>query len=81
MPITPFLRHQAFDPIQIDLMGKAFKDACASLGLNEEADDSATRLVATHIIELAQRGIVNADELFDATMREFRPNPAQAASV
>jgi hypothetical protein len=38
-----------------------------------EADDSATRLVATHIIELAQRGIVNADDLFSASRLSLRP--------
>src|ERR1700733_1437725 len=58
MPITPFLRHEAFGPEQIELMSAAFLDACAELGLENGRADPTTQLVAARIIELAQRGRV-----------------------
>jgi hypothetical protein len=75
MPSSPFLRLDAFDQIDIDAMGKAYSDACAALGLRDKADQ-LTELVASHIIDLAQRGILSADELFAAVIREFRHTAA-----
>ena len=45
MPITPFLRGQAFDPERVDVMGKAFVTTCEALGLSDRAD-AMTNLVA-----------------------------------
>lgn len=73
MPITPFLRNRAFEPEQIAAMSVAFTNACNALGLSDRTD-KLTELVAHHVIELAQRGIVDPHELTAATLKEFRPN-------
>jgi hypothetical protein len=70
MPITPFLRNQAFDPETVEIMGKAFVTTCEALGLTDHSD-AMTELVAEKIIELAQRGFKNAFALHVAAMQEF----------
>jgi hypothetical protein len=52
-------------------MSAAFVRACEALRL-ELRDDPATRLVARTIIELAERGLRDAETLLDMTLREFR---------
>jgi hypothetical protein len=71
VPIRPFLAGQAFEPEIIQEMATAFAGACKALRL-ELRDDPATRLVARTIIELAERGIRDAEELFHMTLREFQ---------
>ena len=58
MPITPFLRGQAFDPVLVNAMGAALSKTCDALGLTERTDPKTT-LVAEKIIELAERGLRN----------------------
>ena len=70
MPIRPFLAGQAFEPEIIQAMSTAFAGACKALRL-ELRDDPATRLVARTIIELAERGIRDAEELLHMTLLEF----------
>jgi len=70
MPITPFLRNQAFDPETIEVMGKAFVLTCEALGLSD-CTDARTNLAAERIIELAQRGFKNPLALHLAAMTEF----------
>ena len=72
MPITPFLRNEAFDPEQIEIMSAAFLDACATLGLAATTDPAA-QLVAARVIELAKRGIHSRTELFRGAVDGFRP--------
>ena len=55
MPITPFLKGQAFDPELVEAMSAAFESTCDALGLTERTDPITT-LVAEKIIEAAQRG-------------------------
>lgn len=74
MPITPFLREEAFDPEAIEAMSSAFVKACASLGLVDRSDQM-TELVARMIIETAQRGIRNSTALYFSVMQEFKANP------
>lgn len=71
MPIRPFLAGQAFEPEIIQQMSAAFAGACKALQL-ELRDDPATRLVARTIIELAERGLRDAEELLRMTLREFQ---------
>lgn len=71
MPITPFLRNQAFDPETVEAMGKAFVMTCEALGLNGRAD-AMTSLVAEKIIEAAQRGFKNPAALYSAAIKEFK---------
>jgi hypothetical protein len=70
LPIRRFLAGQAFQPELIAQMSDAFVRACAALRL-ELVDDAATRLVAKTIIELAERGIKDAETLFEMTRRAF----------
>src|SRR5215469_14422529 len=69
MPITSYLAHQAFDPEVIETMSAAFVAACDALHL--KVGDEATRVVAEKVINLAQRGIRNPEELRTITLKEF----------
>jgi hypothetical protein len=71
MPITPYLAGQAFDPEAIREMSLALETVCDKLGLRL-TDDSNTRLVASKIIELAQRGVRDAPTLSAMTLKEFK---------
>jgi hypothetical protein len=70
MPITPYLAGQAFDPEVIETMSAAFVAACEALHL-KVGDDPATRFVAEKVIELAQRGVRDSEELRTMTLKEF----------
>ena len=70
MPITQFVRNQAFEPEHIVAMSEVFVRACTSLGLTDRADP-ITELVARHIIEQAQAGVRTANALYLSTMGEF----------
>jgi len=74
MPITPFLRNQAFDPELIEVMSSAFTKTCAAIGLSDRTDPM-TQLVAQHIIEAAQRGIRNETALYFSALKEFKSDP------
>lgn len=75
MPITPFLRGQAFDPETVEVMGQAFVMTCQTFGLNDRSDSMAN-LVAEKIIELAERGFKNPLALHLAALNEFAQNVA-----
>ena len=71
MPIRPFLAGQAFEPELLREMSLALETVCAKLALTL-TDDPATRLVASKIIELAQRGVRDAVTLSTMTLKEFK---------
>ena len=71
MPIRPFLAREAFEPELIRQMSLALESVCDTLELNL-TDDAATRLVASKIIELAQRGVRDAPTLGAMTLKEFK---------
>jgi hypothetical protein len=71
MPITPYLAGQAFDPEVIRQMSLALETVCETLRLRL-TDDPNTRLVASKIIELAQRGVQDAPTLSARTLKEFK---------
>ena len=73
MPITPFLRGQAFDPELVNAMGAAFSETCGALGLTERSDPITT-LVAEKIIELAERGLRNPSAIHLMAMTELKSN-------
>ena len=56
VPITPYLAGQTFEPELIREMSLTLQIVCDTLGLRL-TDDANTRLVASKIIELAQRGV------------------------
>ena len=71
MPITPYLAGQAFEPDAIRQMSLALESVCDTLKLRL-TDDPNTRLVASKIIELAQRGVRDAPTLSAMTLKEFK---------
>jgi len=71
MPIRPFLAGQAFEPELIQQMSLALETVCAKLALTL-SDDPGTRLVASKIIKLAQRGVKDAPTLTAMTMKELK---------
>jgi hypothetical protein len=71
MPIRPFLASQVFEPDLIREMSLALETVCQKLDLTM-ADDPNTRLVASKIIELAQRGVQDAATLITMTLKEFK---------
>jgi hypothetical protein len=71
MPITPYLAGQAFEPDVIREMSLALQTACEKLEL-KLTDDPATRLVASKVIELAQRGVRDAPTLTAMTLKEIK---------
>jgi hypothetical protein len=71
MPITPYLAGQAFEPELIRQMSLALECVCDTLNLRL-ADDANARLVASKIIEFAQRGVRDAPTLSAMTLKEFK---------
>jgi hypothetical protein len=71
MPIRPFLAGQAFEPELIRQMSLALESVCEKLSLTLK-DDPPARLVATKIIELAERGVRDAQSLSAMTLKEFK---------
>jgi hypothetical protein len=71
VPITPFLRGQAFDPELINAMGTALSKTGDALGLTERSDAT---LVAEKIIELAERGLRNPTAIHRMAMTELKSN-------
>jgi hypothetical protein len=72
--VTPFLRYQAFEPEQLDVMERAFRQACATLGLSDDADPFA-ELLAKQIVKLAQSGVRTKSALYFLTIMDFKSNP------
>jgi len=70
MPITPFLKGQAFTPEATKAMGAAFERACAELGLADRTTPAA-EIVAALIIEQAERGERDADRLWVAVLKIY----------
>lgn len=71
MPITPFLKGQAFDPEVVEAMGLAFAKTCEAFDLRKRPDP-LTDLVAEKIIELAQRGLRNPTAMHLMAMKELK---------
>jgi hypothetical protein len=71
MPIRPFLADQAFEPELIREMSLALESVCETLSLSL-TDDPNTRLIASKIIEMAQRGVRDAPTLASMTLKEFK---------
>ena len=61
----------AFEPEAIRNMAVVFESVCAELGLSDK-DDSATRLVASKIVEFAQSGVLDITRLRSMTRKEFK---------
>jgi hypothetical protein len=70
VPIRRFLTGHVFDPETIREMSTALQRVCDTLRLRM-VDDAMTRLVAEKIIELAERGVRDADKLYAMTLTEL----------
>ena len=71
MPIRPYLAGQAFEPESIREMSLALENVCETLA-PRLGDEANMRLVASKIIELAQRGVRDAPTLTAMTLKEFK---------
>jgi hypothetical protein len=71
MPIRPYLEGEFFEPETITSMGRAFERVREELGLRAK-DDPLNRVVARAIIEKAQAGIHDANDLAVVVLNEFR---------
>jgi hypothetical protein len=71
MPIRPFLAGQTFEPELIRQMSLALETVCEKFGM-KLTDEPATRVVASKIIELAQRGVRDAPTLSEMTLQELK---------
>jgi hypothetical protein len=76
MQIREFLAgRKYFDLETVETMNTAFLAACGRLGLLDKKDP-LTRMVAFTVIELAEGGIKDAQQLTEAALREIeRPRP------
>jgi hypothetical protein len=71
MRIIPFLRGRAFDPDDLTVIDAAFQAACRSLGLTD-GDDPRREAVALKVIEIAQTGQRDPDQLAARVLEELR---------
>ena len=74
MSIAPFLSKQPFDPETTEAMGAAFDAVCGALGIDTNGV-AEPRIVARKIIELAQMGIRDPDDLRDRALETFQSGP------
>jgi hypothetical protein len=71
MRIIPFLRGQAFDPEALTVMDAAFQAVCRSLELTN-GDDLHRETVALKVIEIAQTGQRDPDQLAARVLEELQ---------
>jgi len=70
LPITPFLKSRVFEPEVTQAMGKAFEKACGTLGL-ALTRDAATEAVARVIVDLAESGERDPEQLYRRALAHF----------
>jgi hypothetical protein len=71
MPTRGFLSGQAFEPEVVRQMSLALETIWGEFEMNL-TDEPATRVVASKIIELAQRGVHDAPTLTELTRKEVK---------
>ncbi len=71
MPITQYLRGEAFEPDHLKAMDQAFIDTCRSLALNHRSP-LMNEIVARKIIALAESGMHNPTALYFAARLYFQ---------
>jgi hypothetical protein len=72
MTITPYLDGCRFDPETKRVMGVAFEMTRAALRLADRDDPATQTAVANKIIELANLGERDADQLCELALKDFR---------
>ena len=69
-PILSHLTEQtAFEPEAIAAMSKAFEETCAALHVFA-GDLNGREIIATRIIDLARRGVIDPNALRERVLRE-----------
>jgi hypothetical protein len=63
--------NSAFEPETIQSMARAFEQTCIALRVFQ-GDENGRQIVATRIIDLARRGVVDAAVLRDRIIQESR---------
>lgn len=71
MPIRPYLKSRVFEPEVVEAMGVALEKACQQLGL-ARTQDPATETVAKIIIDLAEAGETDSEQLYRGVLAHFR---------
>ena len=79
MSIAPFLSRQPFDPETTEAMGVAFDAVCRALAIDTNGI-AQPRIVARKIIELAQMGIRDPDDLRDRALETFQSGPGNGGN-
>jgi hypothetical protein len=74
MPIYPLFRNLPFDPEHIELMSSVFEQVSSEFGLTQRKD-ALRDVVARVIIECAQRGIRNGEEMRRCAREVLQPRP------
>jgi len=69
MPITKYIKEQSFDPEEIEVIIKAFKDVCEELGLVDR-NDPAVELIAQRVITAAGYGATDAADLMQRVLKD-----------
>jgi hypothetical protein len=80
MSIAPFLSKQPFDPETTEAMGVAFDAVCRALGIDTNGV-AQPRIVARKIIELAQMGIRDPDDLRARALETFQSGPGAGGNT
>ena len=63
MSLYRLLEKRAFEPKHIDVMVYAFEAVCVEKNLQQGKDDAMRELVATRVIDFAQRGELDPQRL------------------
>jgi len=70
MPIYRLLQNSPLGPEEIAVLTKAYEATLRELGLVDRNDPIA-EIIARKIIELGQRGVREAEQLVDLTIKEL----------
>jgi hypothetical protein len=71
MTIERLLQERVFDPEIIELMTGAYERARLALGLTSRSD-AATALLAETVLAVVERGVRDAEQIFQHTMRALK---------
>jgi hypothetical protein len=74
MPVTALLRGREFAPEIIGVIRVAFASTCERLCITDTADPVAA-VLAEKLIQLVDRGVIDADALSDAALKQLMANP------
>ena len=71
MAIYRLMQHAGFAPEDVERMGAAYERALVELGLKDR-NDPLTEIIAKHIIEIAQTGEKDPEQISDAALKQIR---------